>query len=63
MVKEWKSIKIMKEAVSCFLSFAMYGGEADGSIVDRVTNNINHTRIEFEEDGSFEIKLTANSQG
>lgn len=48
---------------SCFLSFSMYGGEADGSIVDRVTNNINHTRIEFEEDGSFEIKLTANPQG
>jgi len=48
---------------SCYLSFSMYGGEADGSIVDRVTNNINHTRIDFEEDGRFEIKLTQNPQG
>ena len=48
---------------SCYLSFSTYGGLPDGSIVDRVANNINHNRIYFEEDGSFEIKLTPNPQG
>lgn len=48
---------------SCYLSFSTYGGTPNGEFVDRVANNINHTRIEFEEDGSFEIKLTANPQG
>ncbi len=48
---------------SCYLSFATYGGEPDGSIVDRLANNINHTRIEFEADGRFEIKLCANPSG
>jgi hypothetical protein len=48
---------------SCYLSFSLYGGEPTGDIVDRVTNNINHTQIAFEEDGSFEIKLTPNPQG
>ncbi|MDA9951933.1 hypothetical protein N9D46_00750 [Chitinophagales bacterium] len=45
---------------SCYLAFATYGGEADGSIVERQANNINHTLIDFEADGSFEIKLTQN---
>ncbi len=45
---------------SCYLAFATYGGEPDGSIVDRLANNINHERIKFEADGSFEIKLTPN---
>ncbi len=48
---------------SCYLAFALYGGEPGGEIVDCVTNNINHTQIEFEVDGSFEIKLTSNPQG
>lgn len=48
---------------SCYLSFAVYGGEPGGEIVDRVCLNINHTQIEFEEDGSFEIKLTPEPQG
>jgi hypothetical protein len=48
---------------SCYLSFTTYGGEPDGSIVERLANSINHTRIHFEEDGSFEIKLTPNPQG
>ena len=48
---------------SCYLAFATYGGEADGSIVDRQANNINHRDIEFEADGSFEIKLTPNPKG
>ncbi|MEM7549914.1 MAG: DUF1214 domain-containing protein [Bacteroidota bacterium] len=48
---------------SCYLSFSVYGGEPDGEIVDRVCQNINHTQIEFEEDGSFEIKLTPNPNG
>ncbi|MCH2045562.1 MAG: DUF1214 domain-containing protein [Saprospiraceae bacterium] len=48
---------------SCYLSFALYGGEPTGEIVERVTLNINHKDIQFEEDGSFEIKLTSNPQG
>ena len=48
---------------SCYLSFTIYGGLPDGEICERVTNNINHTHIEFEEDGSFEIKLTQNPKG
>jgi len=48
---------------SCYLSFALYGGSPDGELSERVTNNINHTHIEFEKDGSFEIKLTPNPHG
>lgn len=48
---------------SCYLSFTLYGGLPDGELCERVTNNINHTHIEFEKDGSFEIKLTPNPQG
>jgi hypothetical protein len=48
---------------SCYLSFSIYGGEPNGEIVDRVAQNINHTHIEFEEDGSFEIKLTPDPKG
>jgi hypothetical protein len=48
---------------SCYLSFSTYGGEPDGSIVDRVAININHNDIRFENDGSFEIKLTPNPNG
>ena len=45
---------------SCHLSFCVYGGDPDGELVDRVTLNINHRDTDFEEDGSFEIKLTSN---
>jgi len=48
---------------SCYLSFTLYGGSPDGELCDRVTNSINHTQIEFEADGSFEIKFTSNPQG
>lgn len=48
---------------SCYLSFSVYGGSPNGEFVDRVCNNINHTQIEFEADGSFEIKLTPNPAG
>ena len=48
---------------SVYLAFATYAGEPDGSIVERQANNINHRDIVFEEDGSFEIKLTANPKG
>ena len=48
---------------SCYLAFTLYGGSPNGEIVDRVTNSINHTRIEFEKDGSFELKLTPNPKG
>jgi hypothetical protein len=45
---------------SCYLSFCLYGGQPGGEICDRVTLNVNHTDIEFEADGSFEIKFTPN---
>ncbi|MEM7103868.1 MAG: DUF1214 domain-containing protein [Bacteroidota bacterium] len=48
---------------SVYLSFSLYGGEPNGEYADRVTLNVNHRDIEFEEDGSFEIKFTANPQG
>ena len=48
---------------SVYFSISIYGGEPDGEIVDRVTNSINHTQIEFEPDGSFEIKLTPLPKG
>jgi hypothetical protein len=48
---------------SVYLAFATYAGEPDGSIVERQANNINHRDIVFEEDGTFEIKLTANPKG
>lgn len=48
---------------SCYFSISVYGGEPNGEIVESVTNNINHTQIEFEADGSFEIKLTPNPKG
>lgn len=48
---------------SCYLSFSVYGGSPNGEIVERVCNNINHKQIEFESNGSFEIKLTPNPKG
>lgn len=48
---------------SVYLSFCLYGGSPDGELSDRVANNINHTDIEFEADGSFEIKFTPNPAG
>jgi hypothetical protein len=48
---------------SCYLSFSVYGGQPDGEIVERVSNNINHRQIEFEPDGSFEIILTPEPKG
>jgi len=48
---------------SCYLSFTLYGGSPDGELSERVSNNINHTNIEFEEDGSFEIKFTRKPNG
>jgi len=43
---------------SCYLSFCLYGGPPNGELAERVTLNINHTDIEFDTDGNFEIKLT-----
>jgi hypothetical protein len=48
---------------SCYLSFALYGGSPDGELSERVSNNVNHTNIEFEDDGSFEIKFTPDPKG
>lgn len=48
---------------SCYLSFCLYGGDPNGELADRVSLNVNHRDIEFDEDGSFEIKLTPNPQG
>jgi len=48
---------------SCYLSFTLYGGSPDGELSERVALNINHTHIDFEADGSFEIKLTPEPRG
>jgi hypothetical protein len=40
---------------ACYLSFCVYAGEPDGSWSDSLAANINHTQIEFTEDGSFEL--------
>jgi hypothetical protein len=48
---------------SVYLSFCLYGGSPDGELSDRVANNINHTDIKFEADGSFEIKFTPKPAG
>lgn len=48
---------------SCYLSFCIYGGSPDGELSERVTQNVNHTDIEFEEDGSFEIRFTPDPKG
>ena len=48
---------------SVYFSITVYGGSPNGEIVERTTLNINHTHIEFEPDGSFEIKLTPNPKG
>lgn len=45
---------------SVYFSITVYGGSPNGEIVERTALNINHTHIEFEPDGSFEIKLTPN---
>jgi hypothetical protein len=42
---------------ACYLSFCVYAGEPDGSWSDSLAANINHTQIEFGDDGSFEIFL------
>ena len=48
---------------SCYLSFVLYGGDPNGELADRVSLNVNHNDIEFDEDGCFEIKFTPNPQG
>lgn len=48
---------------SCYLSFCLYGGDPDGELADRVTLNLNHRDIEFDEQGCFSIKLTPNPKG
>jgi hypothetical protein len=48
---------------SCYLSFTVYSGEPNGELPDRVSLSINHRDIEFEPDGSFEIKLTPSPKG
>lgn len=48
---------------SCYLSFTVYSGDTSGEMPDRVSLSINHRDIAFDEDGSFEIKLTPNPKG
>ena len=48
---------------SCYLSFSLYGGDPHGELAERVTLNVNHRDIVFDEDGSFEIKLTQHPAG
>ena len=47
-----------KKYDSAYLSFSVYSGQPDGEIVERVSANINHTHIEFEAVGSFELMLS-----
>ena len=47
---------------SCYLSFCLYGGDPHGELADRVSLNLNQRDIAFEQDGSFEIKLTPSPQ-
>ncbi|MCY4560572.1 MAG: hypothetical protein OXF79_30240, partial [Chloroflexi bacterium] len=48
---------------SCYLSFCLYGGDPNGELADRVTLNVNQRDIVFEDDGSFEIRLTHDPKG
>ena len=48
---------------SCYFSISLYGGDPHGELADRVSLNINHRDIKFEDDGSFLIKLTPNPKG
>lgn len=48
---------------SCYLSFTVYGGDPHGELADRVSLSVNHRDIEFEEDGTFTLKLTPNPTG
>ncbi len=45
------------------MSFCLYGGDPNGELADRVTLNVNHRDIAFDDDGSFEIRLTPDPQG
>lgn len=48
---------------SCYMSFAVYGGSADGRPSERVCITINHNNIEFDDDGGFEIVLSPEPNG
>jgi hypothetical protein len=48
---------------ACYLSFCVYAGEPDGSWSDGLAAHINHTQIEFDDDGSFEIFLGPEETG
>ena len=48
---------------SCYLSFCLYGGDPNGELADRVTLNVNHRDIAFNDDGSFAIRLTPDPKG
>ncbi len=42
---------------ACYLSFCAYAGEPDGSWSESLAASVNHTRIDFETDGSFELYI------
>ena len=48
---------------SCYFSICLYGGQPHGEISERVTLNVNHRDIAFEDDGSFEVKLSPTPNG
>jgi hypothetical protein len=42
----------------CYLAFCIYAGKPDGEWSERITANINHRKMKFDEAGNFEIVLT-----
>ena len=44
-----------KRGDACYLSFCVYAGEPDGSWSDSLALNVNHTEMDFGDDGSYEI--------
>ena len=44
-----------KRGDACYLSFCVYAGEPDGSWSDSLALNVNHTQMDFSDDGSYEI--------
>ncbi|MEM6724113.1 MAG: hypothetical protein AAF598_08745, partial [Bacteroidota bacterium] len=52
-----------KRTNQCYLGFTVYRGPVDGSWSTALGANVNHTHIEFAEDGSFEFILSPNPSG
>lgn len=47
---------------ACYLSLSVYGGPRDGRWSDRIVATLNDRAIQFEPDGSFEVRLSKHEQ-